>query len=205
MNAYQRSARTVILLAILASLAAVSSHAQTETNPVRSYNVLDGNKKVVVETSVTNDVVRASVYRKGKPAHHYRRFLHLDASNVHLGERDLFTFYSKTGRIQGKDLDLKLFEETGEQRGSRDEVKAVRRLLEEDQFIFRAVRGFDSQADTRLAELAYVLLTYDDSIMDGAPPSHFTVRQNSAAMKPQRRDATEAKLIRTVASRASLQ
>lgn len=155
---------------------------------IRRYEVSDkGNKLATVVTSASNQMVSVSVERKGKPVHYYRTYVQLPVTEVRIGDRQqVFSIYHKTGDIVAEDyklnvkFNLNIARISGVERSQRNDVKAIRKQFAQDMHILRAVRAYDATSDVELAELAYVIVTYDDSIMNSEAPASLTVNEATA-------------------------
>lgn len=104
---------------------------------------------------------------------------------MELGRIDVKQLSVNSGRVTDESFSVNLSEVSGPARRARGEIEAVRRRFEGDMRILRAVRAYDPSADVKLAELAYVVLTYDDGIMDGKAPLDFTVTRTTTAAARQ--------------------
>jgi hypothetical protein len=178
--------------AIFLILAAALTPAFAQDGTERQYEVSRGGKRLAtVTTSASSDAVVVSIYRQGRPTHHYRAYPPAATITVHVDERKLFTYYIeaeriavtsfgiKSGRAVDESFSLDLNTISGPELGRRRESVAIRQRLEEDMRILRAIRGYDDTADVRLAEQAYVVLTYDNSIIDGKAPADLTVTETT--------------------------
>lgn len=178
MNVKLSNRRCVILTISLLALLTSSAHATAK----KQYDVFRRDKKIAtVATSADREAVSVFIYRQGQPAHLYRTYPQAAATVVRIGRRDLFTHYIDAKSIVADDFNFRLDETSGPVRRARNDVRAIAKQLEEDMLVLRAVRGFDRDADVLLAELAYVVLTYNDSIIDGATPPSFSVREVAPA------------------------
>ena len=174
--------KKILLLGIaFLFLLSLNSLALAEITLVRNYKVTQGSGEAVkVETSASKEAVTVSIVRKGEPTHHYLNYPQVAVTKVQFGKHDdIFTHYIETARVESEDFSISLNEVKGNERKNRKDVKDIKSKLVEDMHILRAIRAFDKTADTLLAELAYVVLTYDDSIMDGTPLGNWTVRETS--------------------------
>lgn len=154
------------------------------------YEVSDEKGNVTtVATSASKDAVVVSLHRQGQPAHHYRAYPQAATITVQVERQTAFTYYINLGRIdvkafrvgQGVPADasftVELAKVGGPERRQRKDIAAIGQRFEADMRVLRAVRAYDPSADVNLAELAYVVLTYDDSIMDGKASPSLTVRE----------------------------
>lgn len=165
----------VFTLMLLTSL--VQGYAQSV---VRRFEISENGQRVAtVMTSADNELVEVSVYRKGQPTHQYRTYVQLPVTDVRVNDRRLFSVYHKLGLIDAPNLNLNLKEDKGIARRARSEVIAIRNQLQKDMRLLRAVRSYDKTADVTLAELAYVILTYDDSIFNSETPTTLLVTEVS--------------------------
>jgi hypothetical protein len=154
------------------------------------YEVSDEKGNVTtVATSASKDAVIVSLHRQGQPTHHYRAYPQAATITVQVERQTAFTYYINLGRIevkafrvgQGAPADasftVDLSKVSGTERRRRKDIAAVSRRFEADMRVLRAVRAYDDSADVQLAELSYVVLTHDDSIMDGKASSSLAVRE----------------------------
>lgn len=161
------------------------------------YEVSDEKGNVTtVATSASKDAVVVSLHRQGQPTHHYRAYPQAATITVQVERQTAFTYYINLGRIevkafrvgQGAPADasftVELSKVSGTERRQRKDITAVSKRFEADMRVLRAVRAYDDSADVQLAELSYVVLTYDDSIMDGKPPQEFSVTETTPAARP---------------------
>lgn len=175
--------------AFLVALSASFTPAFGQTPVQGRYEVSDATGKVAtVTTSASRDAVIVSVHRQGQPTHHYRAYPQAATITVQVERQTAFTYYIRLGRVGVKSFSLgdgrpgdgsfsvDLAKVSGPERRQRSDIAAVRQRFEDDMRVLRAVRAYDISADVRLAELAYVVLTYDDSIMDGKAPASLSVR-----------------------------
>ena len=176
----------VLMVAISGLLAPAFSQESARSR----YEVSDEKGNVTtVATSASKDAVVVSLQRQGQPTHHYRAYPQAATITVQVERQTAFTYYIKLGRIDVKAFSLaggrpadagftvELSRVSGPERRQRKDIAAVGRQFEADMRVLRAVRGYDEGADVRLAELAYVVLTYDDSIRDGKAPASLAVRE----------------------------
>ncbi|HEV2764527.1 MAG TPA: hypothetical protein VGV38_16220 [Pyrinomonadaceae bacterium] len=165
--------------------------AFAQSNDQRRYEVLrNGARLAVVTASASKDAVIVSIYRQGQAAHHYRAYPPVETITVQVGRQKIFTYYINLERVDVKVLSAKqdarvadesfsvdLLQVSGPERRRDERIAAIRARFEEDMHILRAVRGYDKNAHVLLAELAYVVLTHDDSVMDRKPPASLIVRE----------------------------
>lgn len=176
-----RALLTLTLLTPLASTPTLQAKSNAAPTVRRQFEVTHAGGTAAVKTSADKDAVIVSIVRSGQATHHYRAYPQVATITVQIDRRKLFTYHINTGRIEAERFSLNIHQGSGTERRQRTEVAAIRGQLIEDMNILRAVRGFDKRADVLLAELAYVVLTYDDSIMDGEPPAGFAVSEREAA------------------------
>lgn len=162
-------------------LLSINSLALAQTSLVRNYKVTQGSgEDVKVETSSSRQAVTVSISRKDEPTHYYLNYPQVAVTKVQFGKRnDVFTHYINAKRVESENFSLDLNKISGNERKNRTDIKQIKIKLTEDMKILRAIREFDKTADTLLAELAYVVLTYDDSIIDGEAPDDLTVQETS--------------------------
>lgn len=154
------------------------------------YEVSDEKGNVTtVATSASKDAVVVSLHRQGQPTHRYRAYPQAATITVQVERQTAFTYYINLGRIdvkafavaKGRPMDasftVELAKVGGPERRQRKDIAAVGQRFRDDMRVPRAVRGYDKEADVLLAELAYVVLTYDDSIMDGKASPSLAVRE----------------------------
>lgn len=154
------------------------------------YEVSDEKGNVTtVATSANKDAVVVSLHRQGQPTHHYRAYPQAATITVQVERQTAFTYYINLGRIevkafrvgQGAPADasftVELSKVSGTERRQRKDIAAVSQRFKADMRVLRAVRAYDDSADVQLAELSYVVLTYDDSIMDGKASPSLAVRE----------------------------
>lgn len=190
------SAAAIVCLVTLSALFTPAFARQTARSQYEVSN--DKGQTATVETSASKDAVIVSIYRQGQTTHHYRAYPQASTITVQVGRQTVFTYYIKLGRIdvnsfgvaQGRpgagSFSVELAKVKGPERRQRSDIEAVRRQFEDDMHILRAVRGYDKTADVLLAELAYVVLTYDDSIMDGNPSTSLSVHELTLASLPDK-------------------
>ncbi|HEX8283842.1 MAG TPA: hypothetical protein VF588_10830 [Pyrinomonadaceae bacterium] len=179
-------------VAFLVALSGLAIPALSQETSRSRYEVSDDKGRVTtVATSASKDAVVVSLHREGQPTHHYRASPPTATITVQVERQTAFTYYINLGRIdvrsfavaKGRPSDasftVELSKVSGPERRQRKDIAAVREGFVDDMRVLRAVRGYDKDADVLLAELAYVVLTYDDSIMDGKPPASLTVRQTT--------------------------
>lgn len=160
------------------------------------YEVSDEKGSVTtVATSASKDAVVVSLHRQGQPTHHYRAYPQAATITVQVERQTAFTYYINLGRIdvkafragQGMPADVsftvELAKVSGPERRRRKDIAAVRAQFANDMRVLRAVRGYDKEADVTLAELAYVVLTHDDGIMEGKAPLDFTVTRTTTSAR----------------------
>ncbi|HEX8721724.1 MAG TPA: hypothetical protein VF736_13905 [Pyrinomonadaceae bacterium] len=177
-------------VALLITLYGLLAPAFSQETSRGRYEVSDEKGAVTtVATSASKDAVVVSLQRQGQPTHHYRAYPQAATITVQVERQTAFTYYINLGRIdvkafrvgQGAPADasftVELSKVSGPERRQRKDIAAIRQQFESDMRVLRAVRGYDDDADVRLAELAYVVLTYDDSIMDGKAPASLSVRE----------------------------
>jgi hypothetical protein len=185
-----RSHLHLLAVALLVALSGLFTPALSQEIARSRYEVSDDKGRVAaVATSASNDAVVVSIHRQGQPTHHYRASPPTATITVQVERQTAFTYYINLGRVdvksfavvRGRPADesftVELAKVSGPERRQRKDIAAIRERFADDMRVLRAVRGYDNSADVLLAELAYVVLTYDDSIMDGKPPASLTVRE----------------------------
>lgn len=168
----------VLLLVLTFAICASFAPTFAQSTSKKQYEISEyGNKIAVVVASFDGEVVSASIYRQGQPAHVYRAYPQVAAIKVQIGDQKLFTYYIETGLIEARGLTFNIREVKWSARRQRSEITALRQLFVEDMRILRAVRGCDGEAHVKLAELAYVNLTGDNSIYEGQPSNSLLVAE----------------------------
>lgn len=124
------------------------------------------NFDAIVETSVDEDLVRVAIQRKNQPTHYYSSYVQINVSAMRIGRNSLFTIYHDDQRIEAGQFDQKFSELRGVARSQRNEIIPIRKKLNNDMQILRAIRAYDKKADVILAELSYAIVTYDNSKID---------------------------------------
>lgn len=178
---HRQSRKSVGVLAAFATfvfLAPVVAQATVR----KQYEVnTDKGKVVRISTAADREIVAVTIERQGRPAHKYVTYPQAATTVVRAGARDLFKHHFDAKLLAGDDFSFQIGRESGPERARHKSVVAIRRQLEDDMRVLRAVRGFDPDADVLLAELAYVVLTYDGSMIDAAPPSGYVVYELARA------------------------
>lgn len=167
-------------IGVLIALAAFVLAAPVVANATvrKQYEVTtDDGKLVKVSTSADRETVAVTVQRQGRPAHSYVTYPQAATTVVRAGQRELFKHYFDAKTLTGDNFNFQVGRDSGPERARHQSVVHIRRQLEDDMRVLRAVRGFEPGADVILAELAYVVLTNDDSMIDAAPPSSYVVRE----------------------------
>ena len=156
----------------------------------------DGGRIATVETSVSKEMVSVSIIRPRQSTHHYRAYLSVKVTDASIGSQSLFSVYHNDEIVKADGFNHRFSEVNGLQRRRDPDLQLVRRQVADDMHILRAVRGFDPDACVVLAEMDYVIVTYDTSIFEGAPSGLFNVTESSG--KPARASkAGPAKLVST--------
>jgi hypothetical protein len=135
----------------------------------------DKGKVVRVSTAADRETVAVTIERQGGPANTYVTYPQAATTVVSTGKRVLFNHHFDAKTLAGNDFNFQIGRESGPERARHKSVVAIRQQLKDDMRVLSAVRGFDPDADVILAELAYVVLTYDNSMLDAAPPSGYSV------------------------------
>ncbi len=171
----QRNLRALCFaIALLVSASLVPVFAQSSNS--NRYEITENGKRIAtVVASFDGEVVSTAIFRQGRPTHLYRAYPQVGAIKVQVDDQPAFTYYIGTGLIEAKNFSFNIREVKWSARQKRSDVAALRQQLAGDMTILRAVRGYDPSAHVRLAELAYVNLTGDDSIYEGDPPSTLIV------------------------------
>lgn len=197
---------TCVVVIFLASLSTFTTASAQETVK-RRYEVsssVDGGRIATVETSVSKELVSVAIIRQRQPTHHYRAYLSVKVTDASIGRQSLFSVYHDDEIIKADSFNHKLSEVSGLQRRRNPGLKLVRRQIADDMRILRAVRGFDPDACVVLAEMDYVIVTYDASIFEGAPSDLLNVTESNGALA-RTNDAGRAKLVSTGIRAASVQ
>lgn len=142
------------------------------------------NSDVIVETSASDKLVSVAIQRINQPIHYFNSYPEVKVSTTRIGKKTLFTIYHKEQRIEAGQFDKKFTEVSGSARSQRTEIAPLRQNLEEDMQILRAVRAYDKKADVILAELAYTIVTYNDSFLNATDKEalkHFNVAEIAQA------------------------
>lgn len=176
MNLQPRSLTAITsALTLLLLIGFGSASAQSQVN--RKFSVSANGTPVVVETSANKELVSVSIQRQNQPTHYYNAYVQIPATAVRIGRQSLFTIYHNEERIEAGGFNFTFSQVNGIARSQRKEIIAIRQRLADDARILRAIRAYDKDADVLLAELAYALVTYDNSILDGAPSNIFNVTE----------------------------
>jgi hypothetical protein len=176
-----RRIRFTFTLLFLASLSIFTTASAQDTVKHR-YEVsstADGGRIATVETSVSKELVSVAIIRQGQPTHHYRAYLSVKVTDASIGNHPLFSIYHNDQIIKAGTFNHKLSEVSGNERKGHAAIESVRRRIADDMRILRAVRGFDPDSCVLLAELDYVIVTYDSSIFEAAASDLFSVTKAS--------------------------
>lgn len=130
-----------------------------------------GQEIAKLTISTDKSFIKATVEKQGQPAHIYTKSLATNDVTVNIGNKEVFLYNNKSGNFKAPSLDVSSQGTSGnvkqikwtENKFSEMSI-AVQNLLAEDMKVFRAVRNFDDSTQTRSFELAYVILTADESI-----------------------------------------
>jgi hypothetical protein len=166
----QRNLRALCIAFALAASASVQPAFAQSSNNNRYEITESGNKVATVVASFDGEVVSTAIFRQGRPTHLYRAYPQVGAIKVQIDDQPTFTYYIGTGLIEGRGFSFNIREVKWSARQKRSDVAALRQQLAADMRLLRAVRGYDPSAHVKLAELAYVNLTGDNSIYEGDPP-----------------------------------
>lgn len=131
----------------------------------------EGQEIAKLTISTDKSFIKATVEKQGQPAHIYTKSLTTNDVTVNIGDKEVLLYNNKSGNFKTPDLDVTSKGTAGNVKQLKwTELKftemsiAVQNLLAEDMKVFRAVRNFDKSTQTRSFELAYVILTGDESI-----------------------------------------
>lgn len=166
----------IFILLVSASLTSAST-LETVKRRFEISSAADGAKAATVETAVSNVLMSVAITRKGQPTHYFRAYLNAKVTEAYIGKRELFTVYHAEGLIKAGTFKHTISEVSGAERKRRPEIESIRRQLAEDMHILRAVRNFDGDAGVLLAELDYVIVTYDNNIMESDPSGVYGVTE----------------------------
>lgn len=175
MNLQSRSLMPTAALTLFVLIGFGSASAQSQVN--RRFHVSANGAPVVVETSASKELVSVSIQRQNQPTHYYNAYVQIPVTAVRIGRQTLFTIYHNEERIEAGSFNFTFSQVNGIARSQRKEIIAIRQRLSDDARILRAIRAYDKDADVLLAELAYALVTYDNSILDGAVLNIFNVTE----------------------------
>lgn len=166
--------RIGVIIAFAAFVCLAPAAAQATVR--KQYEVTTDKGKVGrISTAADRETVAVTIERQGRQSHNYTTYPQAATTVVSAGKRVLFKHHFDAKTLAGDDFNFQIGRESGPERARHKSVVAVRQQLEDDMRVLRAVRGFDPDADVILAELAYVVLTYDDSMIDAAPPAGYGV------------------------------
>lgn len=150
----------------------------------------EGQEIAKLTISTDKRFTKVIVERQGQAAHIYTKSLVTGDVTVDVSDKEVFSYNNKSGDFKTPNLDT-LSEKTA---GNVKQLKwtelkysemsiATQTLLTEDMKVFRAVRNFDDSTQTRSFELAYVILTADESIYWMNDFSDYKITSSSPATK----------------------
>ncbi len=169
-----------------------------QTSVEHNYRVTSNNPTnldLTVKTSIDSKIISVAIQRKNNPTHFYTSYPEIQVSNMRIEKKTVFTIYHKDERIKAGTFDRNFSQISGSARRKRQEIFPIWQKLKEDMEILRAIRAFDKNAEVTLAELSYVIVTYDNSIIDQDDSSalnNFNVTEIPQVAKIQsKRDTTK--------------
>jgi hypothetical protein len=178
------------------SLFTNASAQETVKHRYEVSSTTNGSKVATVETLANKEIVSVAVIRAGEPTHHYRAYLSVRVTDASIGGQSLFSIYHNEETIKAGGFNHKFSEVSGPERKGHAALEPVRRQLADDMRVLRAVSGFDPNSCVLLAELDYVIVTYDSSIFEGAPSDLLRVTEGDGAMARQN-SPDRLKVVRT--------
>jgi hypothetical protein len=155
-----------------------------------------GDLRAMVIAQRNDEVVKVSILRPNQPTHVYRTAIWAGVTSVHINGKNLFAYQNTSKRVEIGNTDFIATEVNIAARKARSEVVSLSQELTDDMRILRAVRDFAPNADVRLAELAYVIATGEDSIYRGEAPKSLRVSEGT---KNTGKTSAQTKLIKTSA------
>lgn len=117
-----------------------------------------------VRISVDKNEIKTTIERSGQFDHTYVKSLITNDVKANVGDNTLFNYNNKSGDYKVKSKQSNVSKLKWSEIQNFTESFDLRSSLAGDMKILRAVRAYDSYVPTRSFELAYVILTADESI-----------------------------------------
>ncbi len=161
----------VLLIIMFVALVAITNVISANNQDKKFTVNLKDEEIAKLTISTDKNSIKAIVERRGQSAHIYTKSLGNNNVTVNIGDKEVLLYNNKSGDFKTPGFDLSNERTAGNVKQlnwtelkSSDASIAIQTLLAEDMKVFRAVRNYDDATETRSFELAYVVLTADESI-----------------------------------------
>lgn len=169
--------KSKVLLPISLIIALLSIFALGITNSkVNESYVVSKNGEKIAKLSIDSNkrFIKAVIQRSNQPAHTFTKSLKTNDVTVKIGDEEVLTYNNKSGDYQLQNLENSSYEIPNiksnvskikwTENETTEKSLAIQNLLADDMKIFRVIRNISKSLPTRSFELAYVILTADESI-----------------------------------------
>lgn len=170
-----KSLKIAFFFSLLIALIVPFAISSAKTKDAVKYTVLKDNEETA-KLSVLNDknFTKITIERKGQTVHTYTKSIANNNITVDIGDKQFLAYNNKSGDFQLQNLENSSYQikntksNVSQLKWTENKLAvnslAVQNMLSDDMRIFRIVRNFNDKVPTRSFELAYVVLTSDESL-----------------------------------------
>ena len=153
----------ISMFLVVAALLGITAFAKSDKE--RVFSVYQDKTEIAkVRISSDKNEIKVIIERSGQFDHIYVKSLATGDVQANAGDNSFFKYNNKSGDYKIKSKQSNVSSLKWSEIQNFTESVDLKSSLVEDMKIFRAVRGYDSSAPTRSFELAYIVLTADESI-----------------------------------------
>lgn len=190
------SQKIKILLSSLFVLILFSSFASGITNNESADSFIvskDGEKIAKLSIMSNKNYIKSTIERIGQADHTYTKSLINNNVTVKIGKEEVLVYNNTSGDFQlenldstgypVKNIDSNISQLKWTKNKFTNKSLAVQNLLSGDMKIFSVFRNFDNKTLTRSFELAYVILTSDESLYWSKDSEGYSVKSLDQKVK----------------------
>ncbi len=167
--------KVATLLSLLVALTVPFAFSSAKNSDATKYTVFK-NKQELAKVSISTDrnTTQVTIERPGQSAHTYTKFIASNDISIDVGGKKFLAYNNTSGDYQLQNLKNSTYQ-IEDTKSNVKQLKwtenkltlnslAIQNQLSEDMKILRVIRNYDDSVKTRSFELAYVILTADESI-----------------------------------------
>ncbi len=189
-----RNSKASLFVLLLLALVIPFTISSAKTKEAIKYTVSKDSQEIAkLSVSTDRNSTKVTIERQGQSAHTYTKSIVTNDVTVNIGGKEFLVYNNTSGDFQLRNLKDSSYQientesNTSQLKWTKNKLTekslAIQNLLSDDMKIFRIVRNFDESVKTRSFELAYVILTSDESIYWSKELNGYDVKSSNRRVK----------------------